>query len=327
MDISKYIAELLYEHDCVIIPGFGGFVCNYKPAEINSLENTISPPAKAISFNKNLRTNDGLLLNYISSRENLSFDEAFVNVYAWVSSSNALLQKSEEVRVNSVGKFQNNTEGNLQFTPDESVNYLKSSFGLRTITAYPTIHIRSIDSTPRIKPQPKEEIKISRNVWRMAAAIFLIAALVSVLQLMRTGVEIKPLHLDEANVLNAVSTLFKTTEPEMKPIPVEVVSTPVVSEIKQEVAAEPVIETATTVSTSPSSSATYYIVIGAFGEAKNISAAANHLKERFPATAILVEKGTQLTKVAYSAGSDYDNALEQLKVARQENDTYWLLKK
>jgi len=48
MDISSYISELLFEHDCVIIPNFGGFICNYKPADIHPIQNTVSPPAKAI---------------------------------------------------------------------------------------------------------------------------------------------------------------------------------------------------------------------------------------------------------------------------------------
>jgi nucleoid DNA-binding protein len=321
MDISKYIAELLFEHDCVIIPGFGGFVCNYKPAEIDPVQNTIEPPAKAISFNTNLRTNDGLLLNYIATREKIAFDEAFVNVYSWVSSTNALLQRGEEVRLNGIGKFQNNVEAKIQFTPEETVNYLKASFGLRTITAMPIVRVKTVDTTPKVIPMRKETKSI-KHMWRLAAGILLIAGLVSVVQLMRTGVEIKPLHLDEASVLNTVSSIFRTTEPEIMPIPLEVVNTPALPEVKEEPAVEKVV-----VPSASSSSSSYYIVIGAFAEDKNIASAASHLKAKFPDAAILVEKGTRLTKVAYSVGNNFYEATAQLKAARQEDDTYWLLKK
>ncbi|MEC8853074.1 MAG: SPOR domain-containing protein, partial [Bacteroidota bacterium] len=33
--IEHYISDLLYLHDCVIIPGFGGFVGNKKSAFIH----------------------------------------------------------------------------------------------------------------------------------------------------------------------------------------------------------------------------------------------------------------------------------------------------
>ena len=45
-NISKHIFELLYEHDCVIIPNFGGFVANYFPARLDELNNRVFPPSK-----------------------------------------------------------------------------------------------------------------------------------------------------------------------------------------------------------------------------------------------------------------------------------------
>ena len=51
--ISKYISELLFLHDCVIIPEFGGFVGNNKSAVLNEITRTISPPSKEILFNPN----------------------------------------------------------------------------------------------------------------------------------------------------------------------------------------------------------------------------------------------------------------------------------
>jgi hypothetical protein len=325
MDISKYIAELLFEHDCVIIPGFGGFVCNYKAAEIDPVQNTIAPPCKAISFNKNLRTNDGLLLNYIANRENTSFDEAFVSVYAWVSSSKGLLERSEEVRINKVGILNNNIEDNLQFTPDESVNYLKSSFGLQTLTALPVIRKKAAKPAVENKPVVKEMKPVPTNYWRIAATLFLLAAMASVIQLMRSGIEIKPLHLEEASVMNTVSRLFGTSEPELKPVAVEVIS-PAVSIEKEEPTTEVAIEnTIPQVTKEPSTA--YYIVVGAFAEQKNITSATEQLKEKHPGAEILVEKGAHLTKVGFSAGNNLYEATALLRTAQKEDETYWLLKK
>ena len=41
-NISEYISELLYTHECVIIPEFGGFVGNRKSAELNKKTGSLS---------------------------------------------------------------------------------------------------------------------------------------------------------------------------------------------------------------------------------------------------------------------------------------------
>ncbi|MEC7128457.1 MAG: SPOR domain-containing protein, partial [Bacteroidota bacterium] len=35
VQLTKYIVQLLHQHDCVIIPDFGGFVAQYKPATLD----------------------------------------------------------------------------------------------------------------------------------------------------------------------------------------------------------------------------------------------------------------------------------------------------
>ena len=64
--VEYYISELLFLHDCVIIPNFGGFVGNPKSAKLNKITGVLSPPSKQILFNANLKTNDGLLITHIS---------------------------------------------------------------------------------------------------------------------------------------------------------------------------------------------------------------------------------------------------------------------
>jgi len=54
MDINKSIRELLLRHSCVVIPGFGGFVASIAEAQLDLKKGIITPPRKAILFNKNL---------------------------------------------------------------------------------------------------------------------------------------------------------------------------------------------------------------------------------------------------------------------------------
>ena len=50
VQLTKYIVQLLHQHDCVIIPDFGGFVAQYKPATLDRVTGFSSPPSKQILF-------------------------------------------------------------------------------------------------------------------------------------------------------------------------------------------------------------------------------------------------------------------------------------
>ncbi|MCX6268123.1 MAG: hypothetical protein NTW16_12315, partial [Bacteroidetes bacterium] len=76
MDIRNCIADLLSLHDCVIIPGFGGFIGNYSPARIDQVNHTFHPPTKELLFNVNLKQNDGLLASAIAASWMISYADA-----------------------------------------------------------------------------------------------------------------------------------------------------------------------------------------------------------------------------------------------------------
>ena len=78
--VEYYISELLFLHNCIIIPEFGGFVGNKKPAQLNEKTGILKPPSKQILFNPNLKTNDGLLIAHIAHQENISQQSAQENV-------------------------------------------------------------------------------------------------------------------------------------------------------------------------------------------------------------------------------------------------------
>ena len=130
MDISKYISELLYEYDCVIIPNFGGFLTKYSSSKINPVNNYFFPPSKIIVFNANIKNNDGLVANYISNTKNISFVQANEQIQIFVKELNKELKDGKHIELPKIGTLYLDIENNLQFAPDTSVNYLNDSFGL-----------------------------------------------------------------------------------------------------------------------------------------------------------------------------------------------------
>ena len=134
MTIAKYINDLLYRYDCVIVPNFGGFITNRIGAKVNPFTNNFYPPTKQISFNAHLKQNDGLLLNYIASVENISFEKAIIKINEAVSSWEETL-KNKQVVFDNIGNISLNENSQLIFEPKKNHNFLTNSFGLSVVSS------------------------------------------------------------------------------------------------------------------------------------------------------------------------------------------------
>ena len=132
MKISYHIFNLLQEHDCVIVPNFGAFVARNISAKISSDGSRIYPPNKEITFNKSLIKSDGLLINRISSDENISYEMANDKLSNWVIKSHKKISKQGYIEIKNIGSISLENEKYI-FTPSQNSIFLKSSYGLNSI--------------------------------------------------------------------------------------------------------------------------------------------------------------------------------------------------
>lgn len=132
MKISNHIFNLLQEHDCVIVPNFGAFVARNISAKISSDGSKIFPPNKEITFNKSLVKNDGLLINRISSSENISYEVADDRLNKWVIKSHKKLKKQGYFEIKNIGSISLKKDKYI-FIPSQNSIFLKSSYGLNSI--------------------------------------------------------------------------------------------------------------------------------------------------------------------------------------------------
>ena len=132
MKISNHIFNLLQEHDCVIVPSFGAFVARNISAKISSDGSKIFPPNKEITFNKSLVKNDGLLINRISSSENISYEVADDKLNKWVIKSHKKLKKQGYFEIKNIGSISLKKDKYI-FIPSQNSIFLKSSYGLNSI--------------------------------------------------------------------------------------------------------------------------------------------------------------------------------------------------
>jgi len=182
MDIVQHISELLFDHDCVIVHGFGGFVANYHSAKIHPVQHTFSPPVKTILFNKDLRNNDGLLANRIVSHEQISYALALDEINAFTTKCLKKLNNGETVDLEGIGKLFPDNEGNIQFEQRSKVNFLKETYGMSTFVS-PAIQRHAHRKTQQLRPNLADRQKSQTQrvssvlILRIAASVAVIAIL------------------------------------------------------------------------------------------------------------------------------------------------------
>ena len=244
MDIKAFIRELLFGNDCVIVPGFGGFIGNFSPARVDENSGTFYPPVKKISFNRNLNHNDGLLISKISQVTGINYGDARHMVAEFVSEVAGRLARGEKVVFDHIGTFVNNHENNVQFEPEANINYHPGSFGLEPFQLQP---VRDYDVRKRIiRHISREPVRISstrKNLWRAAVVIPVLALLIaiplktdrfnqrveatSLNPLVNAEFENNKKAIDEAVVIVPDSNI--TVKVEVPPAPVETVNYAVIT--------------------------------------------------------------------------------------------------
>ena len=146
-DLNVYIEELLYKHQCVIVPKFGAFISNRKSATLGD-DKTFDPPKRELTFNPSLNSNDGLLVKYVSEESGIDYNlvEDYVNLA--VEGWKRILQQDQPLVLDKIGTFRQMGEGRISFAPADEVNFLTDSFGM----------------TPFIPHEvPSSDLKIAEN--------------------------------------------------------------------------------------------------------------------------------------------------------------------
>jgi hypothetical protein len=145
--LDTYIAELLYDYDCVIIPQLGGFVTNYRPARIDEKSGAAHPAGKDIRFNRNLTKNDGLLTQAFAHAEGWTFEQANAHIKTSVEEYLQKLNDGIKVKFKKIGVLYLDEHRNFRFEPSNDQNFLKSAIGFESFALPPLVEARK---TPEI---------------------------------------------------------------------------------------------------------------------------------------------------------------------------------
>ncbi|HEY0978158.1 MAG TPA: SPOR domain-containing protein, partial [Flavobacteriales bacterium] len=180
MSLERDIHKLLHAHDCVIVPGFGGFLAHYRPARLDEQRQLVHPPAKDLSFNRHLLRTDGLLAQEVARSGRLDHQQAERAVDQAVEQWRARLRTTGRLELDRIGIFFHDSEKNLQFAPDKRTNFLKDAYGMRPVAAVPipevTPKVVSIAPVPVNAERQEERAGIPRW-WSAVAAVAVVTTL------------------------------------------------------------------------------------------------------------------------------------------------------
>ena len=307
MQLETYISDLLYRYECVIIPDFGAFLTQPVSAKVDTNNNTFYPPKKILSFNEQLKNNDGLLAKYIADVEKTPYEVAVKKIAKKTKTLKSYLAQGETLSFKNIGDITLNNEGKITFEPSYHLNYLTDAFGLSKFVS-PSItrevykkQVENIEKTAPIAIT--QEKRKSINYSKYAA--------IAVIALTLGGFVASNYYLNQIETQNQIAQQKATQEIENK------------------------IQEATFIIDNPLPSVTlnvakqsgnFHIVAGAFRIEENCDKKLKQLHdEGFSARKIGANK-YGLHQVVYSSYDTRAEAQRELyKIKRTHNPDAWLL--
>ncbi|MCH5176220.1 MAG: SPOR domain-containing protein [Prevotellaceae bacterium] len=131
ISLSRHIELLLLEHDCVIVPGIGGFIANHAEAQYNNNDDALFlPPYRTIRFNQQLQMNDGLLVQSYMAAYDASYPAAYLQMEQDIEKVICELDIRGEYTFDKLGVLRKNINQNIVFTPSNIGILTPSLYGL-----------------------------------------------------------------------------------------------------------------------------------------------------------------------------------------------------
>ena len=335
MKITDYISDLLHTHDCVVIPGFGGFVSNYAPAKIHPVNHTFYPPSKNILFNSRLTSDDGLLIHSISVSREISYEQAKDEVDAFVHDCTHDLMQGKTVILEKIGRLRKDEDGRYLFDQDTAVNYLEESYGLQSFMS-PAISRDSMQKRferrfADRKLRPASPVKNKKVYW---AAVVLLPVI-----LLAGWIFFNPVYEFSGGQQTGFITLNeperKNTEldnADVKPQPEVTAHSIEANKTETEINLAPVTvsekETNQPENKDVIPGSRYYVIGGAFKSRENADKMLGLMRQDGYAAEDAGQNPAGLFMISYFSSPDRSEAQENLALIRRDkNPSAWLLKK
>lgn len=253
-NLARHIDLLLHNNECVILPGFGGFIAQSVPAYYVEEEHLFYPPSRSISFNAAITMNDGLLAQSYMKSYQVDYARATYMIDVAIENLRDILDEEGEVTLPRIGTFKQDIHHSLQFTPEQASLASPQYFGLSTFFMKELSMLQQSSQQPKpliTKTKKTIDVHINKEKLRQVlstAAVLLLLFMISLptgnqkptdvasLQLPKTG------HLQQMFEAPAAVKVTDVTTDKTTGTPVEAtdeMTTEIFAEVADTIAALP----------------------------------------------------------------------------------------
>lgn len=128
--IVSAITEVLHEHECAVLPGFGAFILRKNFGIANPFSGQLKPSSHSIYFNASIQEDDGFVANALKERSGYSFKQASQIIGKFVQDIELGCTQAGHYSLGVLGSFHKNNDQELFFLASGSLNLSLSTYGL-----------------------------------------------------------------------------------------------------------------------------------------------------------------------------------------------------
>lgn len=159
--IAELLQELLCDHECVCVPGLGGFLRREHSAAFNRFTGRLLPDHTTVFFNEALKNDDGLLGNLVARRLGIPYNEAARLLRNEVKQLTDTFSDHRQHPFGNLGIFFCNQDGRLFFIPSTSLNLHAAAYGLMDVQLRKVAEEKTQTPTAPVIPVQLEEKPVS----------------------------------------------------------------------------------------------------------------------------------------------------------------------
>lgn len=321
-NLVSHIEYLLHTHNCVIIPGLGGFVLNPLAASRKGIAE-FSPSGYDLVFNRDLTHNDGLLSESYMKTYGHSFEKATLQIEKAADELRRELSQKGRVEMGKLGAFVMHDERRFIYSPGTFVR--PDVFGLPDVALKPIIQMQP--------PVQSRQTPGRRNIVRhigigtAAAAVIALALLVFPFNNSTSGLQNAHIFSENGNFSGIFRQSTSNTDVSTVTIPAQIselanpvseVSAPVSGETEQ-----PVAEAVPPVHTKK-----FYVVVGVYQVPRVAEKAIEMLKsEGFDQVGSMSRSGrTDVYIATFADKTEAETYLREVHKSYSNHRDAWVLK-
>ena len=165
-NLAQYIESLLIQHECVIVPGLGGFVTYRDKASIRN--NRLYAPAQRVRFNHLLTYHDGLLAEAYMQDRHIGYTAALEAIKADVEQITTALNSGNTFILGRIGALSLSADNTI-ILKNEDCKFLPENIGLPIVNLKQLATESNNDNTITLNIP-----RASSNIVRYAAMLIIV---------------------------------------------------------------------------------------------------------------------------------------------------------